>query len=142
MARRRRVVALLFAISTLGAVVSADLGAQYLWVMAIPAVLLSAYIARLRREERVRVAARAAKYAAAQQAREARDADLARVEAAKAQATRAEATEAEAMRVQARIEAEQRHRAEATRRRSSAAARARAQAYTHETPDLPQASNG
>lgn len=147
MARRRRVVALLFAVSTLGAVVSADLGAQYLWVMAIPAVLLSAYIARLRSEERVRAAAHAAKYAAAQQAREAREAELARAEAANTEAARAEAAqveaaETEAARGQSRAEAEQRRRAEAARRRSSAAARARAQAYTHEAPDFRQASNG
>ena len=142
MARRRRVVALLFAVSTLGALVSADLGARYLWVMAIPAVLLSAYIARLRSEERIRAVARAAKYAAAQEAREAREAELARAEAAEAEAIRLEAAQAEAAHAQARTDAEQRRRAEAARRRSSAAARARAQAFTHEAPDFRQASNG
>jgi hypothetical protein len=142
MARRRRVVALLFAVSTLGALVSADLGAGYLWVMAFPAVLLSAYIARLRREERIRAAAQAAKYAAAQEAREAREAEFARAEAVEAEAARLEAEEAEALRAHARTEAELRRRTEAARRRSSAAARARAQAFTHEAPDLRQASNG
>ena len=144
MARRRRVVALLFAASTLGALISADLGARFLWVMAIPAVLLSAYIARLRREERIRATVHAAKRAAAQQAREARETELARAEAEAAEAAWAETADAEATRVQARIEAEQRRRAEAARRRASAAARARAQSYTQaqETPDLPQASNG
>ena len=136
MARRRRVVALLFAISTLGALVSADLGARYLWAMAIPAVLLSAYIVRLRRDERIRAAARAAKRSAAQ---EARNAELAR---AKAEATQVEAAEAEAARAGARAEAEHRRRTEAARRRASAAARARAQAFTQEAPDLRRASNG
>jgi hypothetical protein len=142
MARRRRVVAVLFAVSTLGALISADLGARYLWVMAIPAVLLSAYIAQLRREERIRATARAAKRAAAQQAREARETELAQAEAAAAEAAHAQAAETEAVRVRERSEAEERRRTEAARRRASAAARARAQAYTQETPDLPQASNG
>lgn len=136
MARRRRVVALLFTISTFGALVSADLGARYLWVMAIPAVLLSAYIARLRREERIRAAARVAKRAAAQQARAA---DLARAEA---EATRVEAAEAQAVRADARAEAELRRHTETARRRASAAARARAQAFTQEAPDFRKASNG
>lgn len=136
MARRRRVVAILFAVSSLGALVSADLGARYLWAMAIPAVLLSAYIARLRRDERIRVAAHAAKRAAAQKAREA---ELARTAAEQ----RAAAAEAEAAREDAQAEAEHRRRAEAARRRSSAAARSRAQAFTQEPPDqLRQASNG
>ncbi len=138
MARRRRVVAALFALSTLGTLVSADLGAQYLWAMAVPAVLLSAYIARLRRDERLRVAARAAKRAAARK-QKAREAELAREDAA-----RTEAAQADAARAETRAEAEQRRRAEAARRRASAAARSRAQAFAHEATatDLRQASNG
>jgi hypothetical protein len=142
MARRRRVVALLFAVSTLGALVSADLGARYLWAMATPAVLLSAYIARLRRDERIRVAARAAKRAEAQ-AQASRVAQASREAAlARAEAEQARAEQAETARVEAQTEAEQRRRTEATRRRASAAARARAQAFAHEAPDLRQASNG
>ncbi|HEV2342695.1 MAG TPA: hypothetical protein VGS97_01265 [Actinocrinis sp.] len=141
MARRRRVVALLFAVSTFGALVSADLGVRYLWAMAIPAVLLSAYIARLRRDERIRVAARAAKRAAAAQSQAAaqatREAALARAEAEQARATQAEAA-----RMEAQAEADQRRHTETARRRASAAARARAQAFAHEVPDLRQASNG
>lgn len=136
MARRRRVVALLFAFSTLGALVSADLGAGYLWAMAIPAVLLSVYIARLRRDERIRATARVAKRAAAQEAREV---ELARAEA---EAARVEAAQAEAARAEARAEAEHRRHTEAARRRASSAARARAQAFTQEAPDLRKASNG
>jgi hypothetical protein len=141
MARRRRVVALLFAVSTLGALVSADLGARYLWAMAIPAVLLSAYIARLRRDERIRVAAQAAKRAAAQA--QARAAQASRVAAlARAEAEQARAEQAETAHVDAQTEAEQRRRTESARRRASAAARARAQSFAHEAPDLRQASNG
>lgn len=55
-ARRRRVVSLLFAASTLGTIVTADLGSAYLWAMLIPALLLSAYIVRLRKDERSRAA--------------------------------------------------------------------------------------
>jgi hypothetical protein len=136
MARRRRVVGLLFTASTLGALVSADLGAQYLWAMATPAVLLSTYIVWLRRDEQVRAAARARRRAAAQEAREAREVR----EAADLQTRK----EAEAVRLAAELaqaEADQQRRTQAARRRS-AAARARAQVYTQEAPDLRRASNG
>ncbi len=52
LARRRRTTALLFLIFTLGAVVAAVGGVAYLWAPAVPAVLLSAYIAYLRAQER------------------------------------------------------------------------------------------
>jgi hypothetical protein len=136
MARRRRVVGLLFTASTLGALVSADLGAQYLWAMATPAVLLSTYIVWLRRDEQVRAAARARRRAAAQEAREAREvreaADLQTRKQAEAGSVAAELAQAEA---------DQQRRTQAARRRS-AAARARAQVYTQEAPDLRRASNG
>jgi hypothetical protein len=139
MARRRRVVGLLFTASTLGALVSADLGAQYLWAMATPAVLLSTYIVWLRRDEQVRAAARARRRAAAQEAREARE-----VREVRETADLRGRKEAEAIRLAtelAQAEAEQQRRTQAARRRS-AAARARAQVYTQEAPDLRRASNG
>jgi hypothetical protein len=146
MARRRRVVGTLFTLSTLGALVSADLGAGYLWTMALPAVLLSVYIVRLRRDERIRAAARARRRAAAQLAREARDAELQAREEARARDAHALAeaqAEADAYaHAQAAAEAEQQRRTQAARRRSSAAGRSRAQAYVQETPELPRASNG
>lgn len=151
MARRRRVVGVLFTLSTLGALISADLGAAYLWTMALPALLLSVYIVRLRSDERVRATAKARRRAAAQQARETREAreeqersrerqqqrarDLAEAHARQAEAEAAAREEAEAL-------AAQQRRTEAARRRSSAAGRARAQVFTQEAPELPRASNG
>jgi hypothetical protein len=136
MARRRRVVGLLFTASTLGALISADLGAQYLWAMATPAVLLSAYIVWLRRDEQVRAAARARRRAAAQVAREARE-----VRDAADQQARKDAEAAHVAAELAQAELEHQLRTQAARRRS-AAARARAQVYSQEAPDLRQASNG
>lgn len=54
LARRRRTTALLFLVFTLGAVVAAVGGLQYLWAPAVPALLLSAYIMHLRVQERRR----------------------------------------------------------------------------------------
>ncbi|MEV5874402.1 gephyrin-like molybdotransferase receptor GlpR [Streptomyces sp. NPDC052101] len=56
LARRRRTTVLLFIVFTLGAVVTAVGGLAFLWVPAVPAVLLSAYIAYLRSQERRRFA--------------------------------------------------------------------------------------
>lgn len=146
MARRRRVVGALFTLTTLGALISADLGAGFVWAMVFPAVLLSIYIVRLRRDERIRAAARARRRAAAQAAREARDAELHAREEARAREAHALAeaqAEAEAhAQAQAAAEAEQQRRNQAARRRSSAAGRARAQAFVQETPELPRVSNG
>ncbi|MBS2962648.1 hypothetical protein KGA66_06295 [Actinocrinis puniceicyclus] len=149
MARRRRVVGTLFMLSTLGALISADLGAGYLWAMAFPAVLLSIYIIRLRRDERIRAASRARRRAAAQQAREAREAREAEsaLQGAAAHERQGEREQdrARAMaqeRVQAEADQRRRAQSDAVRRRSSAAGRSRAQAYVQEPPDLPRASNG
>jgi hypothetical protein len=148
MARRRRAVGAMFTATTLGALVSADLGAQYVWAMVAPAVLLSAYIVRLRRDERLRAAARAHRRLVAQQAREAREANEAERRArreAEAAAREAEFALAEAeAAAEAAVAAEQRRRAQAARRRSSAAGRARAQGYaqTENPQDLRRASNG
>jgi hypothetical protein len=55
-ARRRRTTAMLFLAFTLGAVVAAVGGLAFLWAPAVPAVLLSTYIAHLRRQELKRFA--------------------------------------------------------------------------------------
>ena len=129
MARRRRVVTLLFGLSTLGALVSADLGTAYLWAMALPAALLSVYIVRLRRDERAKATERVKRRTAAE-ARAKREAE------ARARA------QAEA-RVEAELEAFERRQSQAAVRRRTAAARSRAQALTtQDSAPFPRASNG
>ncbi|MFI1470661.1 gephyrin-like molybdotransferase receptor GlpR [Streptomyces wuyuanensis] len=54
LARRRRTTVLLFLAFTFGAIVAAVGGLGFLWAPAVPAVLLSAYIAHLRAQERRR----------------------------------------------------------------------------------------
>ncbi|MEU8588362.1 gephyrin-like molybdotransferase receptor GlpR [Streptomyces sp. NPDC048664] len=54
LARRRRTTVLLFLAFTIGAIVAAVGGLTFLWAPAAPAVLLSAYIAYLRAQERKR----------------------------------------------------------------------------------------
>ncbi|WAP57870.1 hypothetical protein N6H00_24565 [Streptomyces sp. S465] len=56
LARRRRTTVLLFLAFTLGAIVAAVGGLAFLWAPGIPAILLSAYIAYLRAQERRRFA--------------------------------------------------------------------------------------
>ena len=56
--RRRRVVAFLFALSTLGAALSAVLGIDYIVAMLAPAALMSLYIVKIRRDERTRATER------------------------------------------------------------------------------------
>ncbi|MCH0562229.1 MULTISPECIES: gephyrin-like molybdotransferase receptor GlpR [unclassified Streptomyces] len=56
LARRRRTTVMLFLAFTLGAIIAAVGGLGLLWAPAAPAVLLSAYIAYLRRQERRRFA--------------------------------------------------------------------------------------
>jgi hypothetical protein len=56
LARRRRTTVMLFLAFTLGAVVAAVGGLAFLWAPAVPAVLLSGYIAYLRAQERKRFA--------------------------------------------------------------------------------------
>ncbi|MFD0022211.1 gephyrin-like molybdotransferase receptor GlpR [Streptomyces sp. NPDC058382] len=56
LARRRRTTVVLFLAFTLGAVVAAVGGLQFLWAPAVPAVLLSTYIVHLRAQERRRFA--------------------------------------------------------------------------------------
>ncbi|HET9381348.1 MAG TPA: gephyrin-like molybdotransferase receptor GlpR [Streptomyces sp.] len=54
LARRRRTTVVLFLAFTLGAIVAAVGGLAFLWAPAVPAVLLSGYIAYLRSQERRR----------------------------------------------------------------------------------------
>lgn len=54
LARRRRTTVILFLAFTVGAIVAAVGGLAFLWAPAAPAVLLSAYIAYLRSQERKR----------------------------------------------------------------------------------------
>ncbi|QLH23705.1 hypothetical protein HYQ63_26365 [Streptomyces sp. Rer75] len=56
LARRRRTTVILFVTFTLGAIVAAVGGLAFLWAPALPAILLSAYIAYLRAQERRRFA--------------------------------------------------------------------------------------
>ncbi|MEU6194642.1 gephyrin-like molybdotransferase receptor GlpR [Streptomyces sp. NPDC047061] len=56
LARRRRTTVMLFAAFTLGAIVAAVGGLAFLWAPGVPAVMLSAYIAYLRAQERRRFA--------------------------------------------------------------------------------------
>ncbi|WP_167502896.1 divisome protein SepX/GlpR [Streptomyces malaysiensis] len=56
LARRRRTTVMLFLGFTLGAIVAAVGGLAFLWAPGIPAILLSAYIAYLRAQERRRFA--------------------------------------------------------------------------------------
>ncbi|MFG3095625.1 gephyrin-like molybdotransferase receptor GlpR [Streptomyces sp. NPDC048202] len=56
LARRRRTTVLLFLAFTIGAIAAAVGGLALLWVPAVPAVLLSAYIGYLRQQERRRFA--------------------------------------------------------------------------------------
>ncbi|MFD5566992.1 divisome protein SepX/GlpR [Streptomyces cadmiisoli] len=56
LARRRRTTVMLFLAFTLGAVVAAVGGLTFLWAPAVPAVMLSSYIAYLRTQERRRFA--------------------------------------------------------------------------------------
>ncbi|MDN0193806.1 gephyrin-like molybdotransferase receptor GlpR [Streptomyces sp. S.PNR 29] len=56
LARRRRTTTVLFLAFTLGAIVAAVGGLAFLWAPGVPAVMLSAYIAYLRSQERRRFA--------------------------------------------------------------------------------------
>ncbi|CAL9307970.1 divisome protein SepX/GlpR [Streptomyces sp. SudanB182_2057] len=56
LARRRRTTVMLFLAFTLGTVIAAVGGLAFLWAPGVPAVLLSAYIAYLRAQERRRFA--------------------------------------------------------------------------------------
>ncbi|NBM18152.1 gephyrin-like molybdotransferase receptor GlpR, partial [Streptomyces sp. GC420] len=88
LARRRRTTTVLFLAFTLGAIVAAVGGLAFLWAPGVPAVLLSAYIAHLRAQERRRFAFtmdRQRAEAAAQRLRESRAPHASRAPRASAQ---------------------------------------------------------
>ncbi|CAM5545021.1 divisome protein SepX/GlpR [Streptomyces fumanus] len=73
LARRRRTTVVLFLAFTLGAIVAAVGGLAFLWAPGVPAVLLSAYIAYLRSQERHRFAYQMDRRRAEDAARQLRD---------------------------------------------------------------------
>ncbi|WP_033219048.1 gephyrin-like molybdotransferase receptor GlpR [Kitasatospora phosalacinea] len=73
LARRRRMVTMLFLAFALGAVVAAVAGFAFLWVPAVPGVLLTLYIGHLRRLERQRYEVKFDRGKAAQAAERLRD---------------------------------------------------------------------
>ncbi|MFD0529610.1 hypothetical protein ACFQ1I_26630 [Kitasatospora arboriphila] len=78
LARRRRMVTLLFVAFALGAVVAAVAGFAFIWVPALPAVLLTFYIGHLRRLERQRYEVKLDRTRAAQAAERLRARERAR----------------------------------------------------------------
>jgi hypothetical protein len=70
--RRRRTITLLFLAFTVGAVAAAVGGVAFLWAPAIPAVLLTACIGQMRRQERRRYEVRLDQQQAAEAARQVR----------------------------------------------------------------------
>ncbi|MBR7838367.1 hypothetical protein KDL01_34170, partial [Actinospica durhamensis] len=129
-ARRRRVVGVLFAVTSLGALVSMDLGLQYVWAMLVPAAVLSGYIAWVRKDERARAAERARRHVAA--VRAAREAHTAREAERREQEQREQEREQQTQRervqaVRVLSEREEQARRDAALRRRAAAARARAE---------------
>ncbi|MGW2372757.1 divisome protein SepX/GlpR [Kitasatospora sp. NPDC001683] len=81
LARRRRMVTALFLAFALGAVVAAVAGLAFLWVPAVPAVLLTLYIGHLRRLERQRYEVKLDRARAAQAAERLRQRERQRTEA-------------------------------------------------------------
>ncbi|MFD8598676.1 gephyrin-like molybdotransferase receptor GlpR [Kitasatospora sp. NPDC059646] len=78
LARRRRMVTLLFVAFALGAVVAAVAGFAFLWVPAVPGILLTLYIGHLRRLERQRYEVKFDRVRAAQAAERLRERERAR----------------------------------------------------------------
>ncbi|MCG6498975.1 gephyrin-like molybdotransferase receptor GlpR [Kitasatospora sp. A2-31] len=81
LARRRRMVSALFLAFALGAVVAAVAGLAFLWVPAVPAVLLTLYIGHLRKLERQRYEVKLDRARAAQAAERLRQREQQRTEA-------------------------------------------------------------
>ncbi|MER5348758.1 hypothetical protein ABT093_00250 [Kitasatospora sp. NPDC002551] len=81
LARRRRMVTVLFLAFAVGAVVAAVAGLAFLWVPALPALLLTLYIGHLRRLERQRYAVKLDRVRAAQAAERLRKREQLRAEA-------------------------------------------------------------
>ncbi|MFJ9949263.1 gephyrin-like molybdotransferase receptor GlpR [Kitasatospora sp. NPDC091207] len=81
LARRRRMVTVLFLAFALGAVVAAVSGLAFLWVPAVPATLLTLYIGHLRKLERLRYEVKIDRARAAQAAERLRKRERQRAEA-------------------------------------------------------------
>ncbi|ARF78994.1 hypothetical protein ACIG0C_28390 [Kitasatospora aureofaciens] len=81
LARRRRMVTVLFLAFALGAVVAAVAGLAFLWVPAVPALLLTLYIGHLRKLERQRYEVKLDRTRAAQAAERLRQRERQRAEA-------------------------------------------------------------
>lgn len=79
--RRRRVVAFLFVLTTLGAALSAVLGVDFIAAMLAPAALMSLYIGKVRRDERARARERFRRREAQQAVERRRERERALVEA-------------------------------------------------------------
>ncbi|MFJ5233169.1 gephyrin-like molybdotransferase receptor GlpR [Kitasatospora sp. NPDC088391] len=84
LARRRRMVTLLFLAFALGAVAAAVAGFAFLWVPAVPGVLLTLYIGHLRRLERQRYEVKFDRGRAAQAAERLRERERVRTDGAPA----------------------------------------------------------
>ncbi|MFJ2575407.1 gephyrin-like molybdotransferase receptor GlpR [Kitasatospora aureofaciens] len=96
LARRRRMVTVLFLAFALGAVVAAVAGLAFLWVPAVPAVLLTLYIGHLRKLERQRYEVKLDRARAAQAAERLRKRERQRAEARAAEEAATEAVTAPA----------------------------------------------
>ncbi|MFF7992943.1 hypothetical protein ACFZDG_24505 [Kitasatospora xanthocidica] len=95
LARRRRMVTALFLSFALGAVVAAVAGLAFLWVPAVPAVLLTLYIGHLRKLERQRFEVKLDRVRAAQAAERLRKREQQRAGAPVAEAPAEAPVEAE-----------------------------------------------
>jgi hypothetical protein len=81
LARRRRMVTVLFVAFALGAIVAAVAGVRFLWLPALPALLLTLYIGHLRRLERQRCVVKLDRARAASAAQRVREREQARAAA-------------------------------------------------------------
>ncbi|GAB2710475.1 divisome protein SepX/GlpR [Kitasatospora kifunensis] len=81
LARRRRMVTVLFLAFALGAITAAVAGVDFLWAPALPALLLTLYIGHLRRLERQRFEVKLDRVRAAQAAQRVREREHARLAA-------------------------------------------------------------
>ncbi|WP_035798527.1 divisome protein SepX/GlpR [Kitasatospora mediocidica] len=93
LARRRRMVTVLFLAFAVGAVVAAVAGFDFLWVPGLPALLLTLYIGHLRRLERQRYEVKLDRSRAAQAAQRLREREQARAASLAAPAEPAPARE-------------------------------------------------
>ncbi|MFE4599690.1 gephyrin-like molybdotransferase receptor GlpR [Kitasatospora indigofera] len=90
LARRRRMVTVLFLAFALGAIAAAVLGLAFLWAPAVPAALLTLYIGHLRKLERQRFEVKLDRDRAAQAAERLRQRENRRAEAGRSDAGRQE----------------------------------------------------